>query len=29
MNPDDEYEHVGEYACPIDPAERELCEGCQ
>jgi hypothetical protein len=34
MTPDDHSqphptEQVGAYACPIDPAERELCEGCQ
>jgi len=23
-----EFDTVGGYACPIDPAEAELCEGC-
>ncbi len=24
-----EVEQVGEYACPVDPAEAMLCESCQ
>ena len=29
MNFDDEIEMVDGIACPIDPAEREMCESCQ